>query len=58
MTEVTEKTVVIKPATKIKFSGISSYTNTRTTIEGAQIGKGGSYKTGLTSKEEEEFCEK
>lgn len=58
MTEVIEKTVVIKPATKIKFSGVSSYTNTRTTIEGAQIGKGGSYKTGLTPKEEEEFCEK
>lgn len=58
MTEVEVKEVVIKPATKIKFSGVSSYTNTRTTIEGAQIGKGGSYKTGLTPKEEEEFCEK
>lgn len=52
MTEVAEKTIVIKPATKIKFSGVSSYTNTRTTIEGAQIGKGGAYNTGLTREEE------
>ncbi len=55
--EVQERTIVIKPATRIKFSGVSSYTNTRTVIEGAQLGKGGNYITGLT-KEEEKYYEK
>lgn len=49
-----EKTIVIKPVSKAKFSGISSYTNAVTGIEGAQIGKGG-YKTGLSREEEIRF---
>ena len=52
--ENTIKTLVIKPVTKSKFSGQSSYSNTATSVEGAQLGKGG-YKTGLTREEEVKF---
>lgn len=50
------KTIVIKPVSKVKFSGQTAYTNTRTSFEGAQLGKGG-YKTGLTKEEEIKFAE-
>lgn len=54
--EVQTRTIVIKPVTKAKFSGQSSYSNTHTVYEGAQLGKGG-YKTGLTKEEEIKFAE-
>lgn len=54
--EVKTRTIIIKPVIKAKFSGQSSYSNTHTTIEGAQLGKGG-YKTGLTKEEEIKFAE-
>lgn len=54
--EVQTKSIVIKPVVKAKFSGQSSYSNTRTSLEGAQLGKGG-YKTGLTREEEVKFAE-
>lgn len=50
------KTIIIKPVVKAKFSGQSSYSNTHTVYEGAQLGKGG-YKTGLTRDEEIKFAE-
>ncbi len=50
MTEV--KTITIKPVTKIKFSGVSSYSNAKTTFESAQLAPGGSYNTGITKEEE------
>lgn len=48
------KTITIKPVARPKFSGQSAYSNTKTSLEGAQLGKGG-YKTGLTKEEEKEF---
>lgn len=54
MEEVKTKVVAIKPVVKSKFSGISSYSNTKTTFEGAQLGLSG-YKTGLSRKDEEYF---
>ncbi len=50
------KQIVIKPVVKSKFAGLSSYSNTRTSLEGAQLGSSG-YKTGLSKKEEQEFEE-
>lgn len=55
--EIVERQVVIKPVVKSKFSGISSYSGSGTHIEGAQMGKGGLYKTGLTKEEEIAYCE-
>tara|TARA_R110000868_G_scaffold63178_6_gene190423 strand:- start:2999 stop:3796 length:798 start_codon:yes stop_codon:yes gene_type:complete len=54
MEEVKTKTIAIKPVIKSKFSGLSSYSNTKTTFEGAQLGLSG-YKTGLSKKDEEYF---
>ena len=54
--EIKSKEIVIKPVKRIKFSNQTSYDGTGTTFEGAQIGKNG-YKTGLSKKEEVEFCE-
>lgn len=56
MENITEvKTIVIKPVVKAKFAGISAHSNTKTALEGAQLGKSG-YKTGL-SKEDEKYYE-
>ena len=52
-----EKQVIIKPVVKSKFSGISALTKSWTTIEGAQLDRSGSYKTGLTSDEERKYEE-
>jgi hypothetical protein len=52
------KEVIIKPVIKAKFSGISAHSKTGTSIDGAQLGKGGLYKNGLTLEEEKEYCEK
>jgi len=52
--EYKERSIIIKPVVKAKFAGQSSYSNTRTSIEGAELGKGG-YKTGLTREEEVKF---
>jgi hypothetical protein len=49
------KEIIIKPVTKSKFSGISSYTNSRTTIGVEMSLSTGAYKTGLTAEEEREF---
>jgi hypothetical protein len=54
--EIVERQIVIKPVTKTKFSGISSYSGSGTYLEGAQLGKGG-YKTGLTKAEQTAFEE-
>jgi len=54
--EVKQRSVIIKPVKKIKFSGVTHHTGTGTSIEGAQLSKQG-YKTGLTKKEEEQYCE-
>ena len=56
MESTIEKQIIIKPVVKPKFSGISAHSNTRTSLEGAQLGKGG-YKTGLTREEETKFAE-
>lgn len=46
-------TIKIRPIAKQKFSGISSFPNSVTTL-GCELGKSG-YKTGLTSEEERKF---
>jgi hypothetical protein len=51
------KTIVIKPVSKAKFSGLSAYSKSRYSITGAQLGSDGLYKTGLTTEEEKEFAE-
>lgn len=53
-TTVETKQIVIKPVVKAKFAGISAHSNTKTALEGAQLGKGG-YKTGLTREEEAHY---
>lgn len=51
-----EKTIIIKPVVKAKFSGISKHSGTTTVITGAQLSKKtGLYKTGLTIEEEAEY---
>lgn len=57
MTEIVEKEYTIKPVIKAKFSGISSLSKTVTVFTGAQMDQSGTYKTGLTQKEEREFEE-
>jgi hypothetical protein len=54
--EIVKRTITIKPVKRIKFSGQTHYDNTGTVFEGAQLSKSG-YKTGLTKKEEVDFCE-
>ncbi len=54
--ETQVKQIIIKPVVKAKFSGISAHSNTKTSLEGAQLGRNG-YKTGL-SKEDEKYYEK
>ncbi len=55
MAEVVEREIVIKPNTRIKFSGVSAYSNARNVIEGAQLGKNGAHNTGLTKEDEDYF---
>jgi len=50
-----EKQLVIKPRLRNKFSGLSSYSRTKTPIEGAQLNKFGWYNTGLTEDEERKY---
>lgn len=49
------KQYVIRPIIRNKFSGQSYYNKTYTVIMGAQLGKTGIYKTGLTSSEEAHY---
>lgn len=51
------KSIVIRPVTRIKFSGVSSYTRTTTKITTEINGDTGLYKTGLTTKEAKDFEE-
>lgn len=52
--EVKERQYILKPVVKNRFSGVSSYSKSSFSVEGAQLGKSG-YKTGLTKDEEKEF---
>lgn len=49
------KQIVIRPITKTKFSGISSYVKTKTIYTTQLDQKTGLYKNGLTLKEEKEY---
>lgn len=49
------KTLVIRPITKIKFSGVSSYVKSKTVFTTQLDANTGLYKNGLTSAEEAEF---
>ena len=51
------KTIVIRPVTRLKFSGVSAYTRTTTKISTEINGETGLYKTGLTAKEAKDFEE-
>lgn len=53
--EITNRQYVIRPIIRNKFSGQSYYNKTLTVIMGAQLSSTGLYKTGLTTKDEEEF---
>ncbi len=53
-TSIEVKTIVIKPVVKAKFAGISAHSNTKTALEGAQLGKAG-YKTGLSKEDEKHY---
>lgn len=53
--EVKQRQVIIKPIPKPQFSGIAAHARTVLAIDGAQLDKTGSYKTGLTIEEEAEF---
>lgn len=55
--EIKERTIIIKPISRNKFSGHSSYKGTGISFEGAQLSKAGLYKTGLSKEEEVLFCE-
>ena len=55
--EIKEKVVLIKPVKRPRFSGQSHYPNTGISFEGAQMSKDGTYKTGLTRQQEEEYCD-
>lgn len=50
------KTLVVRPVNKIKFSGVSSYSKTKTVFAGAELDQNGLYRTGLT-KEKEKYYE-
>ena len=54
-TEVNRRTVMIKAVERAGFHGKTAHMGTGTAFEGAQLGKQG-YKTGLTIKQEEEYC--
>lgn len=49
------KKIVIKPVTKVKFSGVSSYSKTKTSFGGAELDQNGLYKTGLTPEKERHY---
>jgi len=49
------KSIVVKPVTRIKFSGVSAYSRTQIVIGTELDGETGLYKTGLTPKEVKEF---
>lgn len=52
------KEIIIKPVVKAKFSGLSAIPKSVTSIQGAQMGPSGTYRTGLTKDEEKEYTEK
>lgn len=49
------KQLIIRPITRNKFSGISSYARTQTVINGAQLDRTGLYKNGLSVSDEEYY---
>lgn len=55
--EIKQRQIVIKPIARPEFSGINAHAKTSITMEGAQLDKTGSYKTGLSTQEEVAFAE-
>lgn len=53
--EIKQRQIVIKPINRPQFSGINAHARTVLAIDGAQLDKTGSYKTGLTVEEEAEY---